>query len=94
MGIFRHDLTRSQRIPDTVRQPDDLVVSMGVRVPCDRCHVAEAQVEVVTSAGSVFLCQHHHRQYRDSIVAAGHVIRVWPDGLCAESSTPIMERRH
>jgi hypothetical protein len=35
-------------------------------------------VEVVTDAGSVFLCQHHHRQYRDSIVAAGHVIRAWP----------------
>ena len=94
MGIFRHDVTRSERIPETVRQADDLVVSMGVRVCCDRCHVAEAQVEVVTNAGSVFLCQHHHRQYRDSIVAAGHVIRVWPDGLCAESSTPIMERRH
>lgn len=33
MGIFRHDLTRSERIPETVRQADDLVVSMGVRVP-------------------------------------------------------------
>jgi hypothetical protein len=78
MGIFRHDLTRSQRIPETVRQADDLFVSMDVRVPCDRCHVAEAQVEVVTAAGSVFLCQHHHRQYRESIVAAGHLIRVRP----------------
>ena len=87
MGIFRHDLTRSERIPETVREEDDLFVSMGVRVPCDRCHVAEAQVEVVTDAGSVFLCQHHHRQYRDSIVAAGHVIRAWPGGLCSESSS-------
>jgi hypothetical protein len=78
MGIFRHDLTRSQRISETVRQAEDLFVSMGVRVPCDRCHVAEAQVEVVTDAGSVFLCQHHYRQHRDSIVAAGHVIRAWP----------------
>ena len=51
MGIFHHDLTRSQRIPETVRQADDLFVSMGVRVPCDRCHAAEAQVEVVTAAG-------------------------------------------
>jgi hypothetical protein len=84
MGIFRHDLTRSERIPETVRAGDDLFVSMGARVPCDRCHVAEAQVEVVTAAGSVFLCRHHHRQYRDSIVAAGHIIRAWPGGLrCA-----------
>jgi hypothetical protein len=87
MGIFRHDLTRSERIPETVREADDLFVSMGVRVPCDRCHVAEAQVEVVTRAGSVFLCRHHHRQYRDSIVAAGHLIRVWPGGLGGEQSS-------
>ena len=87
MGIFRHGLTRSERIPETVREADDLFVSMGVRVPCDRCHVAEAQVEVVTRAGSVFLCRHHHRQYRDSIVAAGHLIRVWPGGLGGELSS-------
>jgi arginine/lysine/ornithine decarboxylase len=87
MGIFRHDLTRSQRIPETVREADDLFVNMGVRVPCDRCHVAEAQVEVVTNSGSVFLCRHHHRQYRDSIVAAGHLIRAWPGGLCGEPSS-------
>ena len=31
MGIFRHDLTRSERIPETVREADDLFVSMGVR---------------------------------------------------------------
>ena len=87
MGIFRHAPTRSERIPETVRQADDLVASMGVRVPCDRCHVAEAQVEVVTNAGSVFFCQHHHRQYRDSIVAAGHLIRTWPGGLRGEPSS-------
>jgi len=86
MGIFRHDLTRSERIPETVREADDLFVSMSVRVPCDRCHVAEAQVEVVTDAGSVFLCR-HDKQYRDSIVAAGHVIRAWPGGLYSESSS-------
>ena len=94
MGIFRHDLTRPERDLGTVRGADDFHVGTSLRVPCDKCQVAEAQVEVVTDAGSIFLCQHHHRQYRDSIVAAGHVIRVWPDGLCAESSTPIMERRH
>ena len=48
MRIFRHDLTRPERIPGTVREADDLCVSTGVRVPCDRCQVAEAQVEVVT----------------------------------------------
>jgi hypothetical protein len=84
MGIFRHDLTRPERSLGTVRGADDLCVSMGLRVPCDRCQVAQAQVEVVTSAGSIFLCRHHHRQYRDSIIAAGHVIRAWPDGLCTE----------
>lgn len=87
MGIFRHDLTRSEHVPETVRGPDDLFASMGVQVPCDRCRVAEAQVEVVTDAGSVFLCQHHHRQYRDSIIAAGHVIRAWPGGLRSEQSS-------
>jgi hypothetical protein len=45
-------------------------------------------VEVVTNAGSVFLCQHHHRQYRDSIVAAGHLIRTWPGALHGEPSSP------
>jgi hypothetical protein len=54
MRIFRHDLTQPERIPETVRGADDLCVSTGVRVPCDRCQVAEAQVEVVTDAGSVF----------------------------------------
>ena len=42
---------------------------------CDRCHAAWAKVEVITSAGSVFFCQHHHKQYRHSVIAAGHQIR-------------------
>ena len=58
MGIFRHDLTRPERSLGTVRGADDLCVSMGPRVPCDRCQVAQAQVEVVTGAGSIFLCRH------------------------------------
>jgi len=44
-------------------------------VPCDRCHVASASVEVITGAGSLFLCEHHHKRHRDSIIAAGHQIR-------------------
>jgi hypothetical protein len=87
MGIFRHDLTQPERSLGTVRGPDDLCGSMGPQVSCDRCQVAEAQVEVVTDAGSVFLCRHHHRQYRDSIVAAGHMIRAWPGGLCTRPSS-------
>jgi len=45
------------------------------QVPCDRCHAARAKVEVITNAGSVFLCQHHHKKHRSSIIAAGHQIR-------------------
>jgi hypothetical protein len=46
-----------------------------LQVLCDRCHAAWAKVEVITSAGSVFFCQHHHKQYRHSVIAAGHQIR-------------------
>ena len=42
---------------------------------CDKCHAAWAKVEVITSTGSVFFCQHHHKQYRHSVIAAGHQIR-------------------
>jgi hypothetical protein len=77
MGIFRRDLAQPERAPETVGEDKPRV---GVRpwVPCDRCRVAQAQVEVVTDVGSVFLCQHHHREHGDSILAAGHVIHTWP----------------
>ena len=83
MEIFRRDLSQPERAPGTVR--DDLSsVSVDPWVPCDRCRVTEAQVEVVTEAGSVFLCQHHYRQHHNAIVAAGHVIRAWPGtGRCS-----------
>ena len=42
---------------------------------CDRCHAAWAKVEVITRAGSVYFCQHHHKMYRHSVIAAGHQIR-------------------
>jgi hypothetical protein len=45
------------------------------QVPCDRCHVAVAKVEVITGAGSVFLCSHHHTVHVTMILAAGHRIR-------------------
>src|SRR5208283_6124225 len=46
-----------------------------LQVLCDRCHAAWAKVEVITKAGPVFFCQHHHKKYRQSVIAAGHQIR-------------------
>jgi hypothetical protein len=77
MGIFRHDLSRPDHAPEIVRE-DEPCVSVSLWIPCDSCRVAEAQVEVVTDAGSIFLCGHHHRGHHDSIVAAGHVIQARP----------------
>ena len=50
MGIFRHDLTPAEHAPGTVWD-DKPGVSVDLWVPCDRCRVAEAQVEVITDAG-------------------------------------------
>ena len=36
---------------------------------------AWAKVEVITNAGPGSWCQHHHKKYRHSIIAAGHQIR-------------------
>jgi NAD(P)-dependent dehydrogenase (short-subunit alcohol dehydrogenase family) len=54
------------------------VTNEDLWIPCDRCRVAQAQVEVVTAAGPIFLCEHHHKDHHASIVAAGHLIRAWP----------------
>jgi hypothetical protein len=77
MGIFRHDLTERERDNGTAGE-ETPSVSMSPQVQCDSCRVAKAQVEVVTGAGPVYLCQHHYREHRDSIIAAGHAIRTWP----------------
>jgi hypothetical protein len=45
------------------------------QVLCDRCHVASAKVEVITGAGSVFLCSHHHTVHSTAILATGHRIK-------------------
>ena len=79
MGIFRHDLTYLERASG-VMGDDQPGVNVDLWVSCDRCRVAEAQVQVVTDAGSVFLCQHHYREHRDAIVAAGHLTRAWHPG--------------
>jgi hypothetical protein len=42
---------------------------------CDRCHMASAKVQVITGAGSAFLCSHHHKMHRNAILAAGHQVR-------------------
>jgi hypothetical protein len=74
MGIFRRNLTRPGRTSRPVW--DDMPgESVGLWVWCDRCHVAEAHVEVLTDAGPVFLCQHHFKEHRDVIVAVGHPTR-------------------
>jgi hypothetical protein len=77
MGIFRHDLSQPERAPGAA-VGDEPGADTILWVPCDRCQVAEAQVEVVTDAGSVFLCEHHHKDHHASIVAAGHLIRALP----------------
>ena len=79
MGIFRHDLARPEPAAGMV-QDDQPWVSADLWVPCDSCRVAQAQVEVVTDAGPVFLCAHHHREHREAIVAAGHPIRAFRPG--------------
>lgn len=76
MGIFG-DADRRQARPVPVKVKEDKRRA-SLQVLCDRCHAAQAKVEVVTGAGSVFLCQHHHEEHRDSIIAAGHLIRERP----------------
>jgi hypothetical protein len=74
MGIFRHGLTWPEHASGT-GWDDQPGVSVDLWVSCDRCCVAEAQVQVVTDAGSVFLCQHHYREHCHAIVTAGHLTR-------------------
>ena len=74
MRIFRHDLAPVERASETVWD-DKPAASMDLWVRCDRCRVAEAQVEVITDAGPVFFCQHHYMEHRDAIFAAGHLTR-------------------
>ncbi len=47
----------------------------GWQVPCNRCHVASAKVEVITCTGSVFVCSRHHKMHHNAILAAGHQVR-------------------
>ena len=85
MRIFRHDLTPVERAPETVWE-DTPAASMDLWVRCDRCRVAEAQVEVTTDAGPVFFCQHHYMEHRDAILAAGHPARARRPGRLPQLS--------
>lgn len=44
-------------------------------MPCNRCHVASAKVEVITRTGSVFVCSRHHKVHCNAVLAAGHASR-------------------
>ena len=79
MRIFRHDLSPVECSPATVWD-DKPWASRDLWVRCDRCRVAEAQVEVITDAGPVYLCHHHYTEHRDAIFAAGHPARAWRTG--------------
>ena len=75
MGIFSNDDNGPPRRMRSAVKEHTPAAGIRLQVPCDRCHVALAQVEVITHAGPVFLCQHHHLEHRTSIIAAGYPIR-------------------
>ena len=75
MGIFGGGAARSASGRAAVVQEPRSVAGVVQQVRCDRCHVALAKVEVITGAGSFFLCSHHHKMHRNAILAGGHVIR-------------------
>jgi len=75
MGIFGGSRGQRDSGRAAVVKGPRLAAGVVQQVRCDRCHVASAKVEVITGAGSVFLCSHHHTAHRNAILAAGHRIR-------------------
>jgi len=75
MGIFGNNHQPPPRHPRVAANDYKPGFETAQLTVCDRCHTARAKVEVITDAGSFFLCEHHHRMYHDSIIAAGHQIR-------------------
>jgi hypothetical protein len=75
MGIFGSDRGRPDSGRAAVVEGPRPAARVVQQVPCDRCLVASAKVEVITGVGSVFLCSHHHTEHRNAILAAGHRIR-------------------
>ena len=76
MGIFSADHHSKAERMHMAAQQDGTSPSGVFRIMCDGCHAARAKVEVITDAGSIFLCSHHHKKHRSSILAAGHEIRL------------------
>lgn len=74
MGIFGRNRNIQAGPMPIVTKDGKTCSNTAVWTMCDRCHLARAKVEVVTKAGSIFLCQHHHREHCGSIIAAGHQI--------------------
>jgi len=81
MGIFGEGRGQSGSGRAAVVNGPRPAAGGGPRVPCDRCHVASAKVEVITGTGSVFLCAHHHEVHRNAILAARYRTRtcLFPD---------------
>ena len=75
MGIFGRGRSQAAGGGATVVNGPRPVPGLVPQVLCDRCHVAVAKVEVITGAGSVFLCSHHHTVHLTAILAAGHQMR-------------------
>ena len=76
MGIFSADHhSQTGHMPMTAEQDGRGPSADSFLIMCDGCHAARARVEVITGAGSIFLCQHHYKKHRSSIIAAGHQIR-------------------
>lgn len=75
MGIFGSGRGQQASGRAVVVEGPEPAASVVQQVLCDRCQVALAKVEVITGAGSVFLCSHHHNMHRNAILAAGYQIR-------------------
>lgn len=75
MGIFSANQHSHARRKPMMAENDGPGSRAGLRMMCDGCHAARATVEVVTEAGSIFLCQHHYKKHMSSIIAAGYQVR-------------------
>jgi len=78
MGAFGNNYQRQAGQPPVAAEDNKPGSDVAHWTMCDRCRTARAKVEVITDAGSVFLCEHHHKKHRGSIIAAGHQIRGRP----------------
>ena len=74
MGMFSDRQSQAQSVHTAPEAP--WPAEGGSRQVCDKCHVASARAEVITRAGSVFLCRHHLDLHHFAIIAAGHRVRL------------------